>query len=58
MGPTDAFESPNRLSENEEDVEPPPNKLAHCVAHLFVVLLGYVILVVWTSFGSNECPKK
>jgi hypothetical protein len=55
MEPTDASESPNRLWENEE---PAPNKLAYCVAHLFVVLLGYVILVVWTSFGSNECPKK
>ena len=37
---------------------PSSSRFSAMVVHLFVISLAYVILVVWTSFGANECPKK
>ena len=30
----------------------------NAVSHLLLLVMAYVVLLVWVSFGAAECPKK
>ena len=40
------------------DATPPAYPLWNAGVHVALVVLAYIMLTIWVSFGPNECPKK